>query len=70
MSGIGPGRRHQQPGKGLQNFGQVRPGRYVILGAAKLGGRTPLTMADIAPDKGSINICMLIGKSIALFKTL
>jgi ferredoxin--NADP+ reductase len=50
---------------------KAKPGQFVILRANEKGERIPLTMADIDPAKGLINIIfMVVGKSTALFKTL
>ncbi len=50
---------------------KAKPGQFVILRANEKGERIPLTMADTDPEKGLINIILLVvGKSTALFKTL
>jgi len=50
---------------------KAKPGQFVILRANEKGERIPLTMADVDPEKGLINIIyMVVGKSTALFKTL
>ncbi len=51
--------------------GKAKPGQFVILKANETGERIPLTMADSAPDKGTITVIyMVVGKSTAIFKTL
>ena len=50
---------------------KASPGQFVILKANENGERIPLTMAETAPDKGTITVIyMVVGKSTALFKTL
>ncbi len=50
---------------------KASPGQFVILKANENGERIPLTMAETAPDKGTITVIyMVVGKSTALFRTL
>ena len=49
---------------------KAKPGQFIILKANETGERIPLTMAETDPDKGTITIIQVVGKSTALFKSL
>jgi ferredoxin--NADP+ reductase len=50
---------------------KAKPGQFVILKANETGERIPLTISDLDPERGTIDVIyMVVGKSTAIFKTL